>query len=139
MGKRGAGIDEVASPGQRFLNRGLAGAGDDARPALGERINAAHITGRGIEHIRSAIAEPAPGLGIRCESESERAREQRNPPGCGYHSAVISDPAPCSVKSSSRRTWGMRPSRMTAAFTPAFTAALAGSLLGIMPPRKVRC
>ena len=54
-----------------------------------------------------------------------------------HQSAVISVPAPCSVNSSSSSTWGMRPSRMTAALTPPSTASIAVSILGIMPPEMV--
>src|SRR6185437_8271635 len=54
-----------------------------------------------------------------------------------HHSAVMRVPAPCSVKSSSSSTWGMRPSRITAAVTPASTASTAVWILGIMPPEMV--
>ncbi len=43
-------------------------------------------------------------------------------------------PAPCSVNSSTSMAWGRRPSMITTASTPASTAAMAVSSLGIMPP-----
>ena len=46
-------------------------------------------------------------------------------------------PRPASVKTSSSRAWGTRPSRMVAASTPEFTASMQFSTLGIMPPEMV--
>src|SRR5205085_12646642 len=43
-------------------------------------------------------------------------------------------PDPCSVNSSTSMACGLRPSRMTTASTPASTAAMAVSSLGIIPP-----
>src|SRR5690606_10478440 len=47
------------------------------------------------------------------------------------------EPAPWSVKSSSRQAFGCRPSRITAARTPPSTAASAVSTFGIIPPEIV--
>ena len=61
---------------------------------------------------------------------SEPDREYRT----GYFLARIIVPAPCSVNISSNSACGTRPSMMTEASTPSFTALRQVSILGIMPP-----
>src|SRR6202008_4420627 len=123
--ERGARIDEVAMRAQALLDRGLAGPRHDARPALGHRVDALRVAGGGVEDVGGAVAE----LELCLRARRERANKQdRQDKLLRDHSAVMSVPAPCSVKSSSRRTWGMRPSRMTAALTPDCTASIAVSI-----------
>src|SRR6185312_1551234 len=134
IGQRRAGIDQITLRGEFFGQRGLAIAGRDADPAMGGRAGAHHRRGGGKENVAGAIAELECGLGRRSECHQ---RQHHQPCPLALHPAVISVPAPCSVNNSSRSTWGMRPSRMTAASTPDSTAATAVLILGIMPPEMV--
>src|SRR5690606_31855672 len=78
-----------------------------------------------VEHPGPHVAQVGADLG---------ARRERPARSVCRHFAFTRVPAPCSVNSSTSMACGRRPSRMTTASTPARTAAIAVSSLGIMPP-----
>src|SRR5690606_14145242 len=122
-----------------------AGGGGGGRHADGqEHGRADHAIGHA-ERAIDDLREKAHG----CEDE-ELCSQAVRPPGRVVMSAetkrqraprstqrTISVPAPCSVKSSTRTTWGVLPLRMTTPSTPLSSASRQVSTLGIMPPEMV--
>src|SRR5690606_21748926 len=113
----------------------------------GENVPEARLV-RGQERDRAETAGQPVGGFRRAGARHEKPRLVREPfePGKDHPARPgvtrgrvdrMIDPAPCSVNSSSRQALGSRPSRMTAARTPSFTAFSAVSTLGIIPPEIV--
>src|SRR5699024_6532123 len=113
---------------------GLADRFGDGRMGVTERRD-----GESTDEVEVLIA-----LGV-VEPAASAADKSRRRRSVGWHEGsdvghegssvrVSMVPTPVAVRSSSRRTWGMRPSRMCAEDAPASTASRHAVTLGIMPP-----